>query len=232
MPARLKSQIVASVFSILCLCLNVRAALDLKFDVATFCCHCDPDKTFCQPQFDHLNWPTTNGHYLAMGGDTHRLELATNGNALAIYYDTFNTGSSTNSAAQQAALIQQYATNGFTTTGPRPDWIVLNEISSSLWQADAAYRIWAADVVRELKTNYSLNVILFSPFATVSANNADWQAVASNAWIGIENYLDGAQIKSQGYGVSWCQGQYQNSITSYMNRGVPRHTFKLSCRMI
>ena len=203
-------------------CLGAVGAPDLKFDVATFCCHCDPDKTFCQPQFDHLNWPTTNGHFLAMGTDDHRLELATNGNVLAVYYDTFNAGYSTNSASTQASNINYYSVSRFTSTGSRPDWIVLNEISSSLWQNDAAYRVWAAAVVRELKTNYGFNVILYSPFATVAANSADWQAVSSNAWIGIENYLDGAQIKSQGYSLSWCQGQYLSSITAYTNRGVPR----------
>lgn len=203
-------------------CLNAAATPDLKFDVATFCCHCDPDKTFCQPQFDHLNWPTTNGHFIAMGTDDHRLELATNGNVLAVYYDTFNAGYSTNSAATQASNINYYAVSRFTSTGPRPDWIVLNEISSSLWQNDAPYRVWAAAVVRELKTNYGFNVILFSPFATVGANGADWQAVSANAWVGIENYLDGAQIKANSFSVSWCQGQYQNSINTYLARGVPR----------
>ena len=202
--------------------LKAVATPDLKFDVATFCCHCEPDKTFCQPQFDHLNWPTANGHYLAMGTDAHRLELATNGNVLAVYYDTFNAGYSTNSAVTQASNLNYYAVSRFTSSGPRPDWIVLNEISTSLWQNDAAYRTWAAAVVRELKTNYGFNVILFSPFATVGANGADWQAVSANAWIGIENYLDGAQIQSQGYSVSWCQGQYQNSIDAYTARGVAR----------
>src|SRR6058998_3219760 len=113
---------------------------DLRFDVYTF------SDTNSQAQFDHLNFPSTNGHYIAMGGDTHRYELATNGNALAIYYNTFNDGYSTNTAAQQAALINQYGVSLFTTLGPRPDWIVLNEISTSLWQNDSAYRVWAHDV--------------------------------------------------------------------------------------
>src|SRR5437667_8424205 len=68
------------------LAFKAAAAPDLKFDVFTF------SDTNSQAQFDHLNYPTTNGHYIAMGGDTHRLELATNGNALAIYYNTFNDG--------------------------------------------------------------------------------------------------------------------------------------------
>src|ERR1043165_6163363 len=128
--------------------LPVAAVPDQKFDVFTF------GDSLSQAQFDHLNFPSTNGHYIAMGGDTHRYELATNGNALAIYYNTFNDGYSTNTAAQQAALINQYAVGLFTTAGPRPDWVVLNEISTSLWQNDSAYRAWAHDVVHALKNTY------------------------------------------------------------------------------
>src|SRR5213592_4615398 len=93
------------------------ATPDLRFDVFTF------SDTNSQAQFDHLNFPSTNGHYIAMGGDTHRYELATNGNALAIYYNTFNDGYSTNSGAQQAAMIDQWVVNHFLTLGPKPSWI-------------------------------------------------------------------------------------------------------------
>ena len=200
----------------------VRATPDLKFDVFTF------GDSLSQAQFDHLNFPTTNGHYIAMGSDAHRFELATNGNPLAIYYNTFNDGYSTNTAAQKAAMIQNYATNGpppnsgFINNGPRPDWIVLNEISTSLWQNDSNYRLWVHDVVHALKTIYGYNVILYSPFPNPGANNSDWQAVTADAYIGIENYLSGSEIQAQGFSVSYCQGQYQSSITSYMNRGVAR----------
>ncbi len=204
-----------------CISFNAIATPDLKFDVVTFCCGCASGST-CQDQFYHLNWPTTNGHYIAMGTDDHRLELATNGNLLAVYYDTFNVGYSTNSAATQAALIQDYSTSRFTSSGPRPDWIVLNEISSGLWTSDTAYRIWAADVVRQLKTNYGFNVILYSPFPNPANSSSDWQAVAANAYIGIENYLSGTEVKNQSFSVSYCQSAYQSSITSYTNRGVAR----------
>src|SRR6267378_4234170 len=112
------------------LALHAAATPELRFDVVTFCCHCAPDSTMCQGQFDHLNFPTTNGHYLVMGGDTHRLELATNGNGLAVYYNTFNDGWPTNSGDQQAARIDQYCLDGFTSTGPKPNWVILNEIST------------------------------------------------------------------------------------------------------
>ena len=200
---------------------------DLRFDVVTFCCHCDPDDTLCQPQFDHLNFPTTNGHFLVMGGDTHRLELATNGNALAVYYNTFNDGWPTNSGDQQAARIDQYTLNNFTSTGPKPNWVILNEISTSLWTGDAGYRTWVHDVVHALKNTFGYNVILFSPFPNPGANGSYWQAVTQDAYIGIENYLSGAEVKAHSFSSSWCQTQYESSITSYTGLGVPRNKLML-----
>ena len=196
------------------------ATPELRFDVLTLDCTGTPP--VCPYHFEHLNVPTTNGYYLAMGSDAHRRELATNGNALAIYYNTFNDGYSTNSGVQQAAMIDGQVTPLFTTTGPKPNWIVLNEISSSLWQNDGNYRLWAHDVVHALKNTYGYNVILYSPFANPGANNSDWQNVAADAYIGIENYLSGAEVQANGFSVSYCQSQYQSSITSYTGRGVPR----------
>ncbi|HXU79524.1 MAG TPA: hypothetical protein VN794_23290, partial [Methylomirabilota bacterium] len=164
-----------AVFAILFLAAHVLkapAAPDLRFDIVTFCCQCAPDDSFCQPQFDHLNLATTNGHFLAMGTDAHRLELATNGNALAAYYNTFNDGWPTNTGVQQATRVDQYVKANFTSLGPRPDWIVLNEISTSLWTGNAAYRAWVHDVVHALKANFSYNVILYSPFPNPGANGS------------------------------------------------------------
>ncbi len=198
------------------------ATPDLRFDVVTFCCPCYVSNHICQPQFDHLNLPTPNGHYIAMGGDTHRTDLATNGNPLAIYYNTLTADYGTITAAQEAAVIDQYSVSGFTTTGPRPDWIILNEISSSLWPSDSTYRSWLKDVVHALKNTYGYSVILYSPFPNPGANAADWQAIAADAYIGIENYLDGSQVQGNGFSVSWCQSQYQSSVNSYTALGVPK----------
>src|SRR5215831_2529862 len=169
------------------------ATPELRFDVLTL--DCSGTAPVCQYHLDHLNVPTTNGYYLAMGTDAHRLELATNGNALAIYYNTFNAGYSTNSGAQQAAMIDAQMTPLFTTSGPKPNWIVLNEISSSLWQTDPVYRGWVHDVVHALRTTYGYNVILYSPFPNPAANDSDWQNVTADAYIGIENYLSGEEVQ-------------------------------------
>ncbi|PWU15657.1 MAG: hypothetical protein C5B50_15120 [Verrucomicrobia bacterium] len=175
----------------------------------------------CQPQFDALNFPTTNGHYLAMGTDAHRLELATNGNALAIYYNTLNNNYPAFTGAQQAANIDTNAVQNFTSNGPKPNWVVLNEISSSLWQNDSVYRGWVRDVVHALHATYGYNVVLYAPFTNPGNNNSDWQAVQADAYIEVENYLSGQDIAAQGFSVSWCQGQYQSSLNSYSSVGVP-----------
>src|SRR5436309_7919301 len=125
------SSLIDAVAGLLLALIGQRAAAipDLRFDVVTFCCVCsNSNQMLCQGHFDHLNFPTPNGHYLAMGNDDHRAELATNGNMLAIYYNTLDKGWPTNDAATTAASIQQYSTNLFTSTVRRPDWIVLNEI--------------------------------------------------------------------------------------------------------
>ena len=53
---------------------------------------CSPDQHLCQSQFDHLNFTSANGHFLAMGSDVHRSEVNGNGNFLCVYYNTLNTG--------------------------------------------------------------------------------------------------------------------------------------------
>lgn len=51
--------------------------------------------------------------------------------------------------------------------------------------------------------------------------------MAAYAYIAVENYLSGLAIANQGFSVSWCQSQYQSSITSYGNLGVPQSRLML-----
>ncbi|MDB6121636.1 MAG: Immunoglobulin I-set domain protein [Pedosphaera sp.] len=205
---------------------RAQAIPDLRFDVAWFCCPCDPDSHLCQPQFDHLNVPTANGHYLATTTDAHRAEVNANGNLLAGYYNTLTDGWTTNSGTVKAAIIDDYITSGF-TTGPKPTWLILNEISSGNWPNNSTYRAWLREVVHSLKFTYGYEVILYSPFPNPAANNADWQALSADCYIAVENYLSGQEIKNNGFSVSWCQSQYQSSVTSYGNRGVPKSRLML-----
>src|SRR6185312_6457769 len=145
---------------------QVMAVPDLRIDVVTFCCDCtNSNSQMCQPQFDHLNFPSLNGHFLAMGSDSHRTDLQGNGNVLAIYYNNFSAdwNNDTNvTAAQEAAAIDSYSISLFTSTGPKPNWIILNEISAGTWPVNQTYRTWVASVAGLLHTNYGYTVIVFS----------------------------------------------------------------------
>lgn len=195
------------------------ATPDLRFDVVTFCCGCT-NSIMCDPEFQHLNFPTGNGHFLAMGSDAHRAELLANGNILAIYWNDFHRGSITN-GAEYAAMVEQSVESLFMNTGPRPDWIVLNEISGSQWPTNQDYCAWVEDVVHALHTTYGYSVIVYSPFPTVAGNDASWQAVSADAYIAVENYLSGQEVGAQDFSVSWCQSQYENTVNTYNARGVP-----------
>src|SRR5687768_9640191 len=59
-------------------------AYDLIFDYTSF------ESTFGQAQFNVLNYPSINGHYMMTSTDNHRPEMVANGNALAEFYNNFN----------------------------------------------------------------------------------------------------------------------------------------------
>ena len=198
-------------------------AVPKAIDVATF--NATPDGSadhFGQTQFDRLNVVWTGGRFLAMGGDSHRGEIVAKGNSLAVYYNnlTVNIGGS-NGFGRADDIQNTWITPNFTSTGQQPTWIVLNEISSSLWPGDASYRQWVKDVVFKLHVVYGHEVVIYAPFDHPGANAADWQYVAKYAYIAAENYLDGAAINASGNSVAWCQSQYQLTKTSYANLGVP-----------
>ncbi|HEV2453185.1 MAG TPA: hypothetical protein VGY98_02925 [Verrucomicrobiae bacterium] len=217
--SRLLSRFWLGLFLVLALVRPCQATPDMRFDVVTFCCVCS-NSIMCDPEFQHLNFPSGNGHFVAMGDDIHRAELLANGNILAIYYNDFDMGPFTN-GTDTAAMIDQSSESLFMNTGPLPDWIVLNEISGSQWPTNQTYRAWVRDVVHALHNTYGYSVIVYSPFPTVAGNDASWQAVSADAYIAVENYLSGQEVQAQDFSESWCQSQYENSITSYNAHGVP-----------
>lgn len=195
---------------------TARAAAARRFDVATF----------GGARFDALNWPTNathrNGHFLAMGSDAHRPEINANGNFLAAYYNDLNTGWTTMTGAQKADDIESnYIRPRFTNTGVETSWVILNEISASQWPTNQAYRTWVFNLVRRLKNTYGHTVILLVPFAHLQRHDRDWQRVSRYAYIGVQNYLSGQEIKHQRYSVRWCRKQYEESKDSYRQHGVP-----------
>ncbi len=198
------------------------ATPDLRIEVTTFGCDCLSTTSFSNDHFDALNVPSANGRFLALTTDAQRLKIAAQGNVLAVYHNSLNDGWTTNTPAESAAKFNQYALNNHTSTGPRPDWIVLNEISSSQWQNSSDYRDWLVEVVRLLRQTYAFNVVVYAPFSNPGNSSTWWTALSSNAYVAAEVYLSGAEIKAQNYSVSWCQGQYQSSLNSYNAVGVPK----------
>ena len=204
-------------------------AYDNSFDYTSF------QTGFGQAQFDVLNYPSINGNFMMTSTDNHRGEMNANGNELAQFYNNFladyNTQYPNLNAAAQADKINQYSiTNSTKNGGPKPQWLILNEISSSVWQ-DATqkgvdYRNWVIDCVTRLKDVHGFTVITYSPYATAStARAADWQRLAGKSYIGIENYLSGAEVMNGGSDyasrVAWAQAQYQASKNTYTAAGVP-----------
>jgi hypothetical protein len=156
-----------------------------------------------------------------MGTDNHRSEIVAKGNSLAVYYNNLTVGIFSDTGFGRADAIQSYVTTNFTANGQQPTWIVLNEISGSLWPGDANYRQWLKDCVWKLHVVYGHEVVLFSPFQNPGANGDSWQYLAQHCYIAAEQYLDGAEVNSHGNSVSWTQAQYQTTKTAYMNLGVP-----------
>lgn len=197
------------------------ALADRRFDIVTFCCPCSPDDHLCQTQFDHLNWVSTNGHFLSMGSDTHRPEVNANGNFLAVYINDLNTGYGSVTGATRADQIHNQIVANYTSNGVTPTWVVLNEISAGLWPGTQAYRSWVIAVCSRLKNTYSHTVIVCAPFDGPGQNDADWTSLSNSAYVGAECYLSGQEVNASGNSVSWCQTQYQNCKNAYTAHGVP-----------
>jgi hypothetical protein len=183
--------------------------------------------------FNQLNWPSANGHLVMLGGDGDVNNpkwwyVKEAGNFVCAYYNTLNDpGYLQRTATQKADDIEAYLRTVFNGDGGGgyavgiPTWLVINEISNGLWPDNQTYRTWVRGVASRLRNVYGHKVIMLAPFETALSNNADWQGLATNAYIGIEAYLSGREIRAQNYSVSWCQNYYQASKNSYLARGIP-----------
>ncbi|HEX2477059.1 MAG TPA: autotransporter-associated beta strand repeat-containing protein [Lacipirellulaceae bacterium] len=204
-------------------------AYDLIFNYTSF------ESTFGQAQFNVLNYPSINGHYMMTSTDNHRPEMVANGNALAEFYNNFLVDYNKNprpTAAQEADIINAYTLRNSNRNGPRPDWLILNEISPSLWQQSPgapslnAHRQWVIDTVTRLHDVYGYNVITYSPYQQLgtTANGPSWQALAEKSYIAIEAYLSGPEVMGGGTDyasrVAYAQGRYQAAKNSYTAAGV------------
>jgi autotransporter-associated beta strand protein len=205
-------------------------AYDLIFDYTSF------ETGFGQAQFDVLNYSGINGRYMMTSTDNHRPEMVANGNALAEFYNNFLADYNKNprpTAVEEADAINAYTLRNSNRNGPRPDWLVLNEISPSLWQQNPgapslnAHRQWVVDTVTRLHDVYGYNVITYSPYQQLGRtdNAPSWQALAAESYIAIEAYLSGPEVMGGGTDyasrVTYAQGRYQAAKNSYLAVGVP-----------
>ncbi|HVT27541.1 MAG TPA: autotransporter-associated beta strand repeat-containing protein [Lacipirellulaceae bacterium] len=206
-------------------------AYDLHFDYTSFDHPNTPGTTphFGQAQFDVLNYASINGNYMNTSTDTHRPEMVAHGNALAEFYNNFSADYANfpgRTAIAEADAINTYTTNNSTRNGPRPDWLVLNEIRSSDWNSSPTYRQWVIDVTTRLHDLYGYDVVTYSPFETAPSGAAgtSMQTLSQKSYIAIEAYLTGKDVWNSGstYAsrVTWAQNQYQASKNSYTSQSV------------
>jgi hypothetical protein len=180
--------------------------------------NCTPTSPhFCPTELQHLNAVTTNGKFLATSNDSNKALINGAGNFQCADHEVLSNGYGTLTAAQKADAIRAAVVSGF--PNGTPQWIFLNEISPSLWQ-DQNYRWWVILVCQRLHDTYNHEVIVAAPFQTINAHPIDWQSLAGAAHIGIECYLSGQEIRTNGMSVTWCQNQYQASKNSYIAQGV------------
>lgn len=194
----------------------------LRFDVATLNCGsagvCSPasGKCFCPPDFDALN--SLSQHLMAVATDQHKAKIWAAGNQQAVYVNDLNVNVAAGGAARANAVLAKAASDFPCGV---PSWFVVNEISAGLWPGDASYRQFVVDFAKTLAAK-GKKVIVAAPFATPGANAASWTELQKHAFIGVENYLSGAEVNQSGNSVGWCQAKYQASIDAYGKLGVPK----------
>src|SRR5438552_4635791 len=109
-------------------------ATDIHFDYTSFDNPNTPGITphFGQSQFNVLNYPSINGNYMMTSTDGHRSEMLANNNNLAEFYNWFQQrydAHTTKDGNLSADEIDAYVVSNSTNNGPKPTWLILNEIS-------------------------------------------------------------------------------------------------------
>ncbi len=207
-------------------------ATDLHFDYAPQNNAGMPgtDPHFGLAQLAALNYPSINGNYMAVTGTLTATQISQAGNTSVIWYDSFNKNEyPAYNAADEAAKIDSYAKskNG----NVRPGWVVLNELSSLMRDTTStgdSYRQWTVDVMSALHHTYNYDILLLNQKGTLDSSldgpyKSTWQSLASNAYIGIEEYL-GAPSIINGHAdytsrFNFAKNAYQSSKNSYINVG-------------
>lgn len=194
-----------------------------RFDIATLSCSsggsCSgaEDKCFCQQDFDVLNGVPS--HFLGLGSDKQKPNVWDKGNFQAVYVDDLNTDWPSGGAARAAAVMAEAQQNFPCGV---PSWVIVNEISASLWPSNASYRDYVVAFAKSLHVDHGRSVVIAAPFDGPGANGAWWSQLQQYAYVGAEVYLSGKEVNASGNSVAWCKQQYQNAIDAYASVGVPK----------
>jgi len=99
----------------------------------------------------------------------------------------------------------------------------VNEISAGRWAAgNKKYKQYVISVARTLKTKYKLKVVVFAPFDVPKQSATEWKALSKYAYIGIENYVDGRELKKNTFSLTWLKMKYQASVAAFARFGVSK----------
>src|SRR5213596_886227 len=94
--------------------------------------HFDYIPSIVQSQIDVLNYASINGNYMMSSGDGHRAEMLAHNNNLAEFYNFLEAryeAYPTKDGNLSADEIDNYVVSNSTNNGPKPTWLILNEIS-------------------------------------------------------------------------------------------------------
>lgn len=178
-------------------------------------------KCFRQKEFNALD---TSGkpHFMAVVTEMHRGDIWQAGNREAAYIDQMNVGWPTGKGGA-AAADASYAMLKTNFPHGVPDWILCNEISTSLWQANAEYRKYVVAYAARLHDRWGKQVMVASPFAAPQSNSEDWQALAEVAIVAAEIQMKGSAVVAD---PATPRRMMQASLDAYAARGVPKgHVF-------
>ncbi len=126
--------------------------------------------------------------------------------------------------------------NAWGNNAPKPpQWFFLNELVST-WNDDSAagdhYREWIINLARALNNTHHRKVVIFA-WANPQANLYTsafwkklewfWTEVGKVAYVGMEHYVSGAELKAKQFSQQWCEDQYAAHKRHFVVAGVPAH---------
>lgn len=121
-----------------------------------------------------------------------------------------------------ASLAQQVVAEHATWEFGSP-WVFCNEISYSLWRAQAIdeYRRWVVAFAQTLAAG-GLVPAVYTPIKKPNDERDEWSALAAIGYVAIEGYLDATAIVAARDPAGYCAAQYAEMRSHFEAQGVSR----------